>query len=61
MSVDNWGKSLDGGLSTDIVIFDFSRAFDSVLHWNNIWLDIRIPIKSSSMSDSMELDLIGVL
>ena len=32
LAVDDWAKSLDTGHRTDIAIFDFSKAFDSVPH-----------------------------
>ena len=32
LSIDDWSKSLDRGLRTDMAIFDFSKAFDSVPH-----------------------------
>jgi Reverse transcriptase (RNA-dependent DNA polymerase) len=34
LSVDDWAKSLDDGLQTDIAIVDFSKAFDSVPHYH---------------------------
>ena len=32
LAVNDWAKSLDNGFRTDIAIFDFSKAFDSVPH-----------------------------
>jgi len=32
LAVDDWAKALDLGLRTDVAIFDFSKAFDSVSH-----------------------------
>ena len=32
LSIDDWAKSVDRGLRTDMAIFDFSKAFDSVPH-----------------------------
>jgi len=32
LSIDDWGRSLDSGFRTDVAVFDFSKAFDSVLH-----------------------------
>jgi len=32
LAVDDWAKALDSGFRTDIAIFDFSKAFDSVPH-----------------------------
>jgi len=32
LSIDDWAGSLDHGLRTDMAIFDFSKAFDSVPH-----------------------------
>ena len=32
MAIDDWARSLDSGTRTDIAIFDFSKAFDSVPH-----------------------------
>ena len=30
--LDDWTKNIDNGLDTDILYFDFSKAFDSVVH-----------------------------
>jgi len=30
LSIDDWARSLDSGFRTDVVSFDFSKAFDSV-------------------------------
>jgi hypothetical protein len=32
LSINDWAKSMDSGLRTDVAIFDFSKAFDSVPH-----------------------------
>ena len=32
LAVDDWAQAIDQGLQTDIAIFDFSKAFDSVPH-----------------------------
>ena len=32
LAIDDWARSLDSGTRTDIAIFDFSKAFDSVPH-----------------------------
>jgi len=32
LSIDDWARSLDSGFRTDVAIFDFSKAFDSVPH-----------------------------
>jgi ribonucleases P/MRP protein subunit RPP40 len=32
LAIDDWAQALDSGLRTDIAIFDFSKAFDSVPH-----------------------------
>jgi len=32
LAIDDWARSLDSGIRTDIAIFDFSKAFDSVPH-----------------------------
>jgi hypothetical protein len=32
LAIDDWAKALDDGFPTDIAIFDFSKAFDSVPH-----------------------------
>src|SRR5664279_266711 len=32
LAIDDWAKALDSGYRTDIAIFDFSKAFDSVPH-----------------------------
>ena len=32
LSIDDWARSLDSGFHTDVAIFDFSKAFDSVPH-----------------------------
>ena len=32
LAIDDWANALDSGLRTDIAIFDFSKAFDSVPH-----------------------------
>ena len=32
LAVDDWARSIDRGLCTDVAIFDFSKAFDSVPH-----------------------------
>jgi len=32
LAIDDWAKAIDRGLCTDIAIFDFSKAFDSVPH-----------------------------
>ena len=32
LSVDDWARSLDSSFRTDVAIFDFSKAFDSVPH-----------------------------
>src|SRR5664279_1964424 len=31
-AIDDWAKALDSGIRTDVAIFDFSKAFDSVPH-----------------------------
>jgi hypothetical protein len=32
LAIDDWAQALDSGFRTDIAIFDFSKAFDSVPH-----------------------------
>jgi len=32
LSIDDWAKSINSGLCSDVAIFDFSKAFDSVPH-----------------------------
>jgi len=32
LSIDDWARSLDSGFRSDVAIFDFSKAFDSVPH-----------------------------
>jgi len=32
LAIDDWARTLDRGHETDIAIFDFSKAFDSVPH-----------------------------
>ena len=32
LAIDDWARSLDSGTRTDIAIFDFSKALDSVPH-----------------------------
>ena len=32
LAIDDWSRALDLGLRTDVAIFDFSKAFDSVSH-----------------------------
>jgi len=32
LSIDDWARSLDSGFRTDVAIFEFSKAFDSVPH-----------------------------
>lgn len=32
ISHDHWTRSFDSGISVDIIFFDFSKAFDSVVH-----------------------------
>jgi len=32
LAIDDWARALDRGHETDIAIFDFSKAFDSVPH-----------------------------
>ena len=32
LAIDDWAQAIDQGLQTDIAIFDFSKAFDSVPH-----------------------------
>jgi len=32
LTINDWAKSIDHSLSTDVAIFDFSKAFDSVPH-----------------------------
>ena len=32
LAIDDWAKTTDRGSQTDVAIFDFSKAFDSVPH-----------------------------
>ena len=39
-AINDWAKALDHGYQSDVAIFDFFKAFDSVPHWH--WL--RAPL-----------------
>ena len=50
LSVDDWSKSLDRGLRTDMAIFDFSKAFDSVPHQRLIVKLISYGIRGNTLA-----------
>ena len=41
-AINDWAKALDHEYQSDVAIFDFSKAFDSVPHWH--WLHAPLPL-----------------